>query len=753
VQEAASDLQTFARYETQRTASSILLALNGMDHLPAREDLPDILAAANEHFGDEFRFQQSSLEEYFAALLADLGDRPLQMVSGELRDVNRTPGRDNRLLPHILSSRIYNKMQNERAQNLLEHWAEPWAAIAWLAGEDYPDAFLGKAWEWLLQNQPHDSIGGCSLDAVHNQMETRFAWSTEIAEEVLGESFEKIARRIDMSKIKEDEAALIVFNGLPWALEQAITVDVELWDFFIGRVAMQRWHPPAAAGEKTPGLDAPELYMKRILQQWYGDPPVLPNPDFRGLQVRPLDVGEPIPVQVESIRRSHVLRPLISGPASERRGVSVRASFNASLPPYGYEIFAVSPTVNPNKPVIVHHPHNVLENEYLLVRIAPNGTFSLEEKAGGRIYTDQGYFEDGGDSGDGYNYSYPLEDRVENTLGAAPRFSRLADGPAVQRIRIEYDWTLPESLDASGRKRGENRLACPLSVTLSLAQGSPRLDMDVSFDNHARDHRLRMVFPSDLKTSVSHASAQFDVVEHPIKIVPVPEEAWVEDAPSTFPQQDWMDLSDGKNGLCIIVRGLPEYEILDTDRREIAITLLRAVGFLGAGYDMQSASVGAGPHIATPEAQIQRRLTFSLSVLPHPGTWNEAEVWRQAQAFNNPPRAFTTGMDKNRPAASTAALPAERPFLSVTGRNVILSSVKKAETGEALIIRLYNPSDKVGEASIKLPFIPTGIQPTGLDEKPQVNVDETAIPVVEESGLVKATLAPGKIVSLRIDRK
>jgi alpha-mannosidase len=153
-----------------------------------------------------------------------------------------------------------------------------------------------------------------------------------------------------------------------------------------------------------------------------------------------------------------------------------------------------------------------------------------------------------------------------------------------------------------------------------------------------------MVFPSDLNTQVSHASAQFDVVSHPVKVVPVPEEAWVEDAPTTFPQQDWVDLSDGERGLCIIVRGLPEYEVLDTDRREIAVTLLRAVGYLGAGFDMRTAVVGAGPHIATPEAQIQRKLTFSLSILPHRGTWEQAEVWRQALEFNNPPRSYTTGM-------------------------------------------------------------------------------------------------------------
>jgi alpha-mannosidase len=755
VEKAAFDLRTFARHETRRAASSVLLALNGVDHLPAREDLSEILETANRLFGKEFHFQQSSLEAYFEALVKSLGERPLQTVTGELRDSNRTPGRDNRLVPHTLSSRMYIKMQNERTQTLIERWAEPWSALAWLEGEEYPAAFLWKAWELLLQNHPHDSICGCSLDAVHAQMETRFAWASEIAGEVLGERFELLTRRIDLTGLKEDEAALVIFNSLPWPVEGGITVDIEFWDFFLNRVAMSRWSPPASRPEEKPEreMEATELLRRRVLQQWYGDPPILPDAKFRGLRIRLLDGTDPLPVQVESIRRSHVLRPLVSGPASERRGVCVQASFKANLPAYGYQVYAVAPTMKPNRPVIIAHPHNVLENDFLHLQITANGTFSLRDKTSGQVYGDLGYFEDGGDCGDGYNYSNPLEDRVENTLGSAPQISRLVDGPVVQRTRIGYDWLLPAGVDASGQSRSETRSLCPLSVIASLAQGTPRLDLQVTFDNHARDHRLRMIFPSDINTQVSHASAQFDVVSHPVKVVPVPDDAWVEDAPTTFPQQDWIDLSDGERGLCIIAQGLPEYEIFDTDRHEVAITLLRAVGYLGAGFEMRTAAVGAGPHIATPDAEIQRKLTFFLSILPHSGRWDQAEVWRQALAFNNPPRAYTTGLEKNRSVRTPGTQPACRSFLSVTGRNVVLNSIKKSEEGEALILRLYNPSEEMTEATIQLPFIPVGVLLTGLDENPRPLSDTIASPVCDGSGVVRAAVPPRKVITLRVDRK
>ena len=752
IQAAASDLRAIARDELRRATSPVLLALNGLDHLPARSDLPAIIAAANERFGEEFHFRQSSLEEYFQALVTALGDSPLQTVSGELRDANRTPGRDNRLLPHILSARIYNKMQNHAVQTLLEHWAEPWSAIAWLEGEEYPSSFLWKAWEWLLQNHPHDSIGGCSIDAVHAQMETRFAWAAEIGEGLTLERFELLTRQIDLSDLQADEAALVVFNSLPWALEGAISVDIDLWEQFLDQVAMQRWAPLTPESDITSATTASEIYQRRIRRQWWDDRPILPDPKFRGLQLRALNESEPVPVQIEAMSRSHILRPLVSGPASERSVTRVHASFMAKLPALGYQVYAVKPTANPNKPVTVAHATNVMENEYLRIRIAPNGTFTLHDKVNNQTYSDLGYLEDGGDSGDGYNYSAPLEDRVENTLGLNAHISCLMDGPAVQRYRIEYDWFLPESLDSFRRKRSDVRVPCRTSLVARWLQVRPSWIFRSLLTTARGTTVCGMIFPSDIHTGASDASAQFDVVSHPVQVVPVPAAAWLEDAPTTFPQQNWVDLSAGERGLCLINRGLPEYEVLDTDRRELAITLLRAVGYLGAGPEMLSAAAGAGPNIATPEAQIQRTLSYSLALLPHRGTWQSSEVWREAMQYCNPPRAYTTGMVKNQSRPSRGTQPAQRSFLTVEGHNAILSAVKKSEQGEALILRLYNPSDTPTQATIRLPFIPGKVELVGLDEQARPATDSNSTALAFGDNQVRISLPAGKIITLRMER-
>jgi alpha-mannosidase len=612
-----------------------------------------------------------------------------------------------RVLPNILSSRIYNKLQNERAQTWLERWAEPWSALMWTQCEEYPAALLWKAWEWLLKNHPHDSIGGCSVDAVHAQMETRFAWATEIAEMVAAQRFHLLARQIDLSTLEADQAAVVLFNGLAWDWEGVVTVDIDLPVKWLERWAMGR--VPQVPAEITADMDYVDVYRWRPALEWGGPPLFMPDPHFNGLTLHALTDGAEIPLQIESRSRTCSSDPL-GGGLNFSQVERVRASFYARVPAFGYAAYSVRPDPKPKKHDFPASPHNVLENDYLRVSIAPNGLLTITDKVTGERYRDLGLFEDGGDCGDGYTYSYPAEDRVVTSFGLAPNISRLAAGPAVQRYQLDFDWPLPDGLDDARRRRLGTEIRCPLRVVVSLAQKGRRVDLEITFDNRVRDHRLRIVFPSDVLADLSHSEAQFDVVARPVRPQPVPADAWIEDPPSALPQGSWVDVSDGERGLCIINQGIPEFEVLDTPRREIAITLLRAVAFLASGKEMQTALTGAGPRVPTPEAQIQRQLTYRLAIHPHGGTWGEAEVWRQAHMHNVSPQSITV----------TAAHPGDRPtsasLLKVEGRNVVLSGLKRSEEGDALIVRLYNPAGDPAEARLTLPFAPAAVWRAGLDE-------------------------------------
>ena len=113
-------------------------------------------------------------------------------IRGELR-----AGEDYaNLLPGVFSARVYLKQANARVQTLLEKHAEPLATFASMLGARYPAGELRYAWKTLLQNHPHDSICGCSIDAVHEENMTRFARAGQVARAVVDEAAMAIARQV-----------------------------------------------------------------------------------------------------------------------------------------------------------------------------------------------------------------------------------------------------------------------------------------------------------------------------------------------------------------------------------------------------------------------------------------------------------------------------------------------------------------------------------------------------------------------------
>ncbi len=94
----------------------------------------------------------------------------LASFTGELRS-----GERSMLLGGTLSTRMYLKQKNDAVQNRMERYLEPVLAIEKLCGgkwdaRGYQDYIRKK----ILENHPHDSICGCSIDEVHAEMVSRY---------------------------------------------------------------------------------------------------------------------------------------------------------------------------------------------------------------------------------------------------------------------------------------------------------------------------------------------------------------------------------------------------------------------------------------------------------------------------------------------------------------------------------------------------------------------------------------------------
>ena len=94
--------------------------------------------------------------------------------------------------------------RRDRDAQFLEHgddavaYAEPLELLNYLHhGPDGTPA-LRHAWRTLLENSPHDSICGCSVDQTHKEMFPRYDRAEQLAQQVAKESMWHIAGRVDV---------------------------------------------------------------------------------------------------------------------------------------------------------------------------------------------------------------------------------------------------------------------------------------------------------------------------------------------------------------------------------------------------------------------------------------------------------------------------------------------------------------------------------------------------------------------------
>ena len=87
----------------------------------------------------------------------------------------------------VLSNRVDLKVAAAIAERQLERWAEPLAAL-WLPKEHWPAGLLDDAWLALVRNSAHDSVCGCSADAVGRAVRHRYDVATALAGEVIDQA-------------------------------------------------------------------------------------------------------------------------------------------------------------------------------------------------------------------------------------------------------------------------------------------------------------------------------------------------------------------------------------------------------------------------------------------------------------------------------------------------------------------------------------------------------------------------------------
>ena len=653
-------------------ATPNVLLNNGIDHEEATPEIPKIVDQWNKLY-PETLLEQADFEYYVNKVLES--NVELKEYQGELRG-----GKYSHLLSGVLSARMWIKQRNTAIEYLYEKYTEPLSTIGWVLDKHgsfiYPKDYILTGLKWLQKNSPHDSICGCSIDEVHDEMKTRYDWAEQIGEEVYKNSFLYLTKLINLHSNFEDRSTLIVFNPLPWKRK-------DLVEF-------------TSISKRTKGEKLP-------------------------FNIKLIDSDEnEIEYQYCSVEEQ---------PRFKRKvGISHKISFLAEIPACGYRGYYFVPVESENsfdfKTEGFKITRDFLENEFYFVEIKPNGLVSVKDKETGIIYEKICEFEDMGDWGDEYDFSGPKENQTDLRFSTedAALFEKSVyiDGPTQKTFKLRLNLKLPHSLTEDRYNREDWLVDNKIIIFISLYKAIKRVDFKIELDNSSRDHRIRVLFPTKIKSDVVHADGHFYVVPRSVKLPKAIK--WVQNPLPTNHQKDFVSTSDNSKTFAVINKGLPEYEAIINDDKTItlAITLLRCIEWLSRD-DFSTRRSHAGPGYKTPAAQCLGERTFEISVTTESkSSWLDSDIHLRGKEFNNPLKpifpamaqsALRTsnkvmlnptgvisyaGRSKTKPVKSY--LPPSLSFLKINNKNIGLSALKRAEEGNDFILRVYNISSEPQDA-------------------------------------------------------
>ncbi len=235
--------------------------------------------------------------------------------------------------------------------------------------------------------------------------------------------------------------------------------------------------------------------------------------------------------------------------------------------------------------------------------------------------------------------------------------------------------------------------ASTITQRILLYRDVPRIDFPTHVDWREHQTLLKVAFPVTVQSPRATFDIQWGNVERPTHW----NTSWDWARFETCAHK-WIDLSEGDYGVSLLNDCKYGHDVKGHTMR---LTLIKS-----ASYPDPEADQGA--HV------------FSYALLPHAGDWRTGETVRHAYLFNMPAAARLlpgTSSTGNEPATA-AALPAARSLVATDRPGLVIETVKPAEDGDGLIVRLYDAYGTRGEGTLTFARPIASAQETNMLEEP-----------------------------------
>lgn len=472
------------------------------------------------------------------------------------------------VIANVLSSRPDLKRRNDKVQTLLEKWASPLAAIdremAKVKGGpcDNTKPFLDIAWKYLIQNHPHDSICGCSIDEVHRGMHFRFDQAEQIGRRF--KEFNVGSASSESVTPRDGTWSLCVWNPLPYRQRRVVVCDV-----------------PFTSSDDTWG-------------EPFGYEPI------NKFELRDRN-GREIPYNVLAQKRESV------------NGNVTTVAFEADLDPLGATSFEVAKSDRAATRYFSRLSTSGVsaDNGVIALEIENDGTVCITDLRNGEVYRGLMTYFDDADAGDGWYHVTPVENRRVVSNGSPVSIEIVADGPALCTFRVTKKMTVPrELLRGDGRMfefhRSPDEVEMKIVSDVSLGAGEDRVHVKTTVYNNAMDHRLRVRFPTGLSPKSPYtAETAFCFVTRRSGVDPETE-FWMEADRGDKPTCGTVIRREGDRGLAVCSHyGIHEC-VSNTDRdATLDLSLFRAF--------RQTVITDLSPNA---EGQVQGAQEYEFTLMP-----------------------------------------------------------------------------------------------------------------------------------------
>ena len=684
-----------AEREREFAAGASILVMNGNDHAEPNPLVFERLREARER--SAFDFEIGTLDNY-AKRLSELPMDGTPHYRGELR----SPARSN-LTPGVTSVRAWIKQRDFQNSYLLEKLADPIAAIAALS-ERGPDrntaALIDEAWRIEIQNHPHDSICGCSIDQVHQDMRYRFDQAA-----MIGEIAVRRAAGAIFGSNRDGEPAIAVFNPT-FARKALVTGEAEIEDpgaryaavasdgrRIAAAIDVERRARPfdielSAADLKglVTGTEVMDQHVNRFeirrrdadhfeLDAFVARSPSaeLDPQDFRR-QLQAIPDAAKVKIHATSAARAQV------------------AFVDDAIAQAGFSLYRLEIDRDPIAAETASDATAAgsINNEHY--RLSPSARgLTIEDLKTGKDF--ELYFEDDGDRGDEYNFD-PVPDAPAIATPISISARVIERGPVRSRLGLSIVYRLPAALTPDRNSRAaetpETTVDVPVELVATIYAELDRVDFEASVDNRARDHRLRVALSTPAVCNESVSDTNFGIVRRPLD--PIEPAGISEDVYPTAPHRIFTAVESSEVSAALMARGILETEVRRDPRgATILLTLLRCVGWLSRG-DLRMRRGDAGPEMETPDAQEIGPHRFEFAFAGWRGAHSDAELVQRSQSYAFPPRMFAarTGLDCSALRLSDCDNPA-----------IVFSTARVSNRGRGYIVRIFNASDSPETARLR----------------------------------------------------